>query len=303
MQREQRYGGREPPRVYDKMSGEYRPVPAGSVRDFRQNAAVRSQRRKKRRRRALVLFYIFVFVSIISAAAVLSLTVLFKIDAVRVTGTSRYSQNEIVAASGISKGENLFLVQTGSAADRIRKKLPYIGSVKISRKLPAAIEINVSEDVICGAIPYGKKYAVVGSGEKVLEIADKLPEGCTLIKGLELKSAQTGETIKPKDSSRAGIFKDLTKVLQNHKMTDISQMDFTSEYQIQIVYEDRITINLGLPSDFDYKIRYAQKLFETGQIKKTEQGLLNLSVATDNDTAYFDPNYRRSSGVSAQQHK
>lgn len=303
MKKEQRYGGREPPRVYDRISGEYRPVPAGSERGFRQGAAMRALRRKRRRRRALLLFYVFLFLSIVSAAAVLSLTVLFKIDAVRVTGTSRYSQNEIVAASGIAKGENLFLVKTGAAADRIRKKLPYIGTVKISRKLPAAVEINVSEDTICGAIPYGGKYAVVGSGEKLLEITDKLPEGCALIKGLELRGAQTGEQMKPKDSSREGIFRDLTKALQNNKMTDISQMDFTSEYRIEIVYENRITINLGLPSDFDCKIRYARKLFDTGNIKKTERGLLNLSVVPDNKTAYFDPNYKSPSGSRAPERK
>ena len=49
-------------------------------------------------------------IKIIAAAITLSLTVLFKISTIEVTGTSRYSVEDIIKESGISEGNNLFLI-------------------------------------------------------------------------------------------------------------------------------------------------------------------------------------------------
>lgn len=62
---------------------------------------LRAETRKKRRRRTLILFYFFMFITVIAAAAALSLTVLFKIDDIQVTGTNRYAAQDIIKASGI----------------------------------------------------------------------------------------------------------------------------------------------------------------------------------------------------------
>lgn len=252
-------------------------------------AGIRAENRRRRRRRALLIFYLFLFFAVVSSAVVVSLTVLFKIDAIQVSGTSRYSQEQIVSACGIKKGENLFLAKTRQAEKQIQARLPYIGSVKVRRKFPARISIQVAEAQVYGAVESSGKYAVLGENFRILEMADKPPQSCMLIRGITLKKPKAGATAEFEDKSLQSSLMDVENALKNGGMKKITGMDFSSASKILLTYDGRVTINLGMPSNLDYKISFAKKLFDEGKIKSTEKGTLNLSTAGDNDTAYFDP--------------
>jgi len=294
------------PRVYDKESGEYRPVACLDERVTNRRSGKyetpqrRSDIRKRRRRRALLLFYFFTFVTVIVAAVAVSLTVLFKIDSIQVNGTSRYSAEKIMKAGGIEKGENLFLAKTKEAEAEIQRELPYIGTAKVTRRLPAQIVISVSEEPICGALEYNKKFIVVSHSGKVLEIADKMPANCPVIKGIKLSKAEVGKIIVYADKSQQTMFQSLTAAISSSKLQKITAIDLSNTYKIQIVYDSRVTMNLGLPSDFDYKLRFAKSILDAGKIKDSEKGTLNLSVAVEDNNAFFDPDYTTNSAASSQ---
>lgn len=264
------------------------PNPKGNIAPS-SRAGVRMENRRRRRRRALLVFYIFLFFAVVSAAAAVSLTVLFKIDTIQVNGTSKYSQEQIIGACGIQKGDNLFLAKTGRAEKQIQARLPYIGSVKVKRKLPARISIQVMEAQVLGAVQASGKYAVLSDDFRILELADRLPQGCALIRGISLSSPKAGSTAEFSDKSAQSSLTDVEKALKNNGLKKITGMDFSSTSKITLTYDGRVVINLGMPSDLDYKIRFAKKLFDSKNIKDTEKGTLNLSTTGDNDTAYFDP--------------
>lgn len=275
---------RNAPRAQE--SREYRPVRGGPPPS---RAGLRAENRRRRRKRALLCFYIFLFVAVVSAAAAVSLTVLFRIETIEVSGVSRYSQEQIVAASGIKKGENLFLARTREGERQISSRLPYIGSVRVRRKFPAGISITVGAATVCGAVPYGKGYAVLGSDFRILELSDKLPQNCPPIKGVSIKNAKAGSAAEFADAAVKNSLSAVTAALRNNSLGSITGMDFTSPSGIRVEYDGRVRINLGLPSDLDYKVRYAKELFDSGKIAAAEKGELNLSTAAENDTAYFDP--------------
>ena len=50
-----------------------------------------------------------------------------------------------MAASGVSEGDNLFLLNKYDAAARITEALPYVESVRLSRKLPGTLRIDIVE--------------------------------------------------------------------------------------------------------------------------------------------------------------
>lgn len=283
------------PRIYDKTSGEYLPVSA--FRDRRppgspeSNAARRAENRKRRRRRFLVIFYIFVFLAVITSAVIVSLTVLFKVDDIQITGTSQYSKKQILTASGLKKGDNLFLAKTKDAKTKLLKELPYLGEVKVKRQFPASIIVSVSQANVCGAIQIKEKYVVIAVDGKALGFSDAFPENCAKITGLEIQKAVIGESIVFKSASQQSMMKNVVDALNKNGLKDITAIDFSSTSKIRVRYQNRILIDLGLPSDLDYKVLYARKLLDadTGQIKPSERGTLNLSVAADTDMAYFDP--------------
>nr|WP_319487503.1 FtsQ-type POTRA domain-containing protein [uncultured Caproiciproducens sp.] len=294
------------PRVYDKRSGEYRPVPDWGEQGANERSARyaspqrRTDTRKRHRRRCLLLFYIFMFIAVVVGAVVISLTVLFKIETIEVSGTSRYSAEAIVQAANIKKGENLFLANTKNAAASIQQKLPYIGAAKVSRRLPAKILIEVKEEAISGAMEYKGKYAVVSVNGKVLELTDKMPGNCPAIKGLSLSKIEVGKNIVYGDTTQQDTFKSLTTAISSNKLDKITEIDLSNSYKIQIIYDGRIIMNLGLPSDFDYKIRFAKSILDEGKIKDNEKGTLNLSVAVEDNNAFFDPNYTTASSAASK---
>ncbi len=74
-----------------------------------------------------------------------ALSLFFKAEQIFVTGTSRYSQQQVLQASGIRQGGNLFLLNKHQAAASITEQLPYVESVRIRRQLPNALHIEITE--------------------------------------------------------------------------------------------------------------------------------------------------------------
>lgn len=293
------------PREYDRASGEYRPVPsrtdsggAGQHARYATQAG-RAALRRRRRKRALLCFYLFTFLAVVTAAVVLSLTVLFKIESIQVNGTSRYSSEQIIGASGIKTGENLFLAKTGQAARNIEQKLPYLASASVSRKIPAQIVITVQEAKPAGAMKYEGKYAVLATDGKVMELDDQIPENCPSVKGVKLSGAEPGKTITFADSTQKNIYENLVSAIVQTGFEKITQLDLTQAYKIQITYDNRIVMNLGSGSDFIYKLRFGKTILDQQGIKQEEKGVLNLSIVTENNRGYFYPDYSAASSAAS----
>ncbi len=101
--------------------------------------ARRSRRNRRRSRGRFAFLYRLLCFVLICAAIVGALVLFFKVDTISVSGNDRYSRETILAASGVSEGDNLFLLNKYDAAARITEALPYVESVSILRGLPSTI--------------------------------------------------------------------------------------------------------------------------------------------------------------------
>ena len=266
----------------------------------REKRRAAASRKARRRKRLLLIFYLVTFLIAIGAAVVLSITVLFRINTIQVTGQSRYTEQEIVQMSGIKVGENLFLADTATAKQQIEEKLPYIGRAKVSRRLPAKILITVEEAEISGAVEYGGGYAIVSPEGKVLEITSAIPEGYSLIEGLDLKSADLGKKIVYEDPEKQEMFTELAQSLAEHGIAPITRMDLTNLYDIVVEYDGRITMEFGLPSDIDFKVRFAKTILSEPDMAEA-QGVLDLSYCKESNRANFEENASREEPESSSE--
>ena len=87
---------------------------------------------------------LWIFLGVI-ALIILAMSVFFVVTDIDVEGNARYTDEEIVLASGLEKGENLFFINRYDAASRIFSKLPYINDVMVTRELPSRVVISVTE--------------------------------------------------------------------------------------------------------------------------------------------------------------
>ena len=103
----------------------------------------RSNRRSNRGRFAF-LYRLLTFV-VICGAIVAALALFFKVETIEVEGAERYTAAEVIEASGVGVGDNLFLMDKYEVAARIHSTLNYVETVQISRSLPSTLRITVAE--------------------------------------------------------------------------------------------------------------------------------------------------------------
>ena len=82
-------------------------------------AARKDRNRRRRRRGRFGFLYKLLSFLIIFAAILAGCVAFFRVNQVAVTGNSRYSDQEVIAASGVELGDNLFLVNRPQTAQRI----------------------------------------------------------------------------------------------------------------------------------------------------------------------------------------
>ena len=71
-------------------------------------AARRNRRRRRRDRGRFGVLYKLLSILLIFAAILVGCIIFFRVNTMVVTGNSRYTQEEIIAAAGVEPGDNLF---------------------------------------------------------------------------------------------------------------------------------------------------------------------------------------------------
>ena len=110
------------------------------------------------------------------------------------------------------------------------------------------------------------------------------------MKGLELESTEPAKNIVIQDDTAAEAYEEIFAALAKENFTGITSVDFTDVYDITMLYDGRITMRLGSPSNLDYKIRFGMKIVTGADgdgLGKNDRGVLDLSLVRDNNKAYF----------------
>ncbi len=272
----------EPPKIYNN-HGENK-KPTRTQTRHRQN---KKRRLKNKVRKALLA--VILFTVLIAVGAVLSLTVFFKTQAVTVSGSGIYSQEQIVNASAIDTGDNLFLINSDKVSQKITTQLPYIYNVKIKKELPSTVKITVTDATAAYAIENGDKtFILADDNYKVLEAsAGEQPAGSVLITDAAVKSAEPGKQLEFDDDAISNCLNQITeaiKVTDMKNATAISCKDINNNY---IVYDGRITFELGTCDDLEIKIKRGVLICdEMNETNPSIKGKINLKSGKQ---SYFTP--------------
>jgi len=238
----------------------------------------RNGRRRHRRRGRFGFFYKLLTTLIICAAIIVALTMFFRAESIVVGGNVRYTEAQVQEASGISQGDNLFLLNRRGAAQRVTDALPYIENVHISPKLPDTLVIEVTECKAAFAIPQeGTVWVMSASGKLVGTEANAgdLPvvEGCTLLApsvggaialGTEQQERQDSLLALSAALDRAGVL-DQVRAVHMDSAAEIV-MDFT----------DRFAVKMRYGADYDKMLRFIDKVI--AQLESNETGVIDLTT-------------------------
>lgn len=162
---------------------------------------------KKRKIKKLIALILGIII-IIAVAVTLSLTVFFRIDNVAVTGDEIYNNEDVIAASQINIGDNMFMTSKKKTASGIECTLPYVESAEIKRNLSGTITIKITAATAKLAIDNGDSFTLVSDKGKVLEDGlMTIGDGIIIIDSSPVISAVPGETVEFQDNDDLGIIK------------------------------------------------------------------------------------------------
>lgn len=226
----------------------------------------------------------------------LSLTVLFKCEGVEVIGSTRYSSQDIVNASNLKYGENIFLANKSDAKKRIEEKYPYIETAEIGFAIPSTITIKLTEATPEYYIQDSTKFFITSKESKLLEEVTKRELDIPSIIGCKLKNPKVGEIAQMEDDRVITVLNEVANSMEANSVIGIKEIDLTDMSNIELNYEDRITIVIGMPEYIDYKMRTAMTII-SNKLTASDTGRLDCSNliegrTDDKDNAsYFQPNH------------
>lgn len=242
----------------------------------KRKSKVREPLTKKKRKIRNLIMSASILAVVILAGVVLSLTVLFKCEAVQVDGLTKYSAEQIIEVSGISNGENLFLSDRKTAKNNIMAVFPYISDVDITIQIPSTMHIQVKEAVPSYLIKNKNQYIVVSETGRILTHTEDDKLNVPIISGCKLSSIKVGDYIEIEDQNVMPIINEISQALQRNNVAGIREINIASIANIKLNYENRINIIIGVPEELDYKLRTAMKII-TGELGVTDKGDLDVS--------------------------
>ena len=256
----------------------------------------RDRKYNRRRRGSSGFLYKLLSMIVICAAIVAAMILFFRVEAVSISGQERYKDSEIRSAAAVELGENLYMLNKHEIAGRIVEELPYIETVRINRKLPSTLMIEVQE---CG-----EPLAVMDSdGENAWlmsvngKIVDRKNAALAMeyaaVTGVELLSPSIGTRVAlpVEETERQESLLALLQALESHGMlADTDGVRMESYDSIYVDYAGRFTVKLGYGADYDYKLTALQAALADEKIQENMTGTFDLQL--DDNRIFFRQNVR-----------
>lgn len=242
--------------------------------------------RGRRGRRFGVLYKLLTLV-VVCAAAVLALTLFFKVESVEVTGNSRYSAQEIQDACGVSLGDNLYLLSKPGMVQKLHQQLPYIDEVRITRRLPNTLCVQVTEFSTVYAVEQEGTVWLLTSGGKIVETAAERGD-TPLIDGCELLAPSLGGDVSfalELQNRQESLFALLTALESAELTGDVRAIHLGDPTVLSMDYTERFTVEMPYGADYPRLLRYL-----TLVIEELETNLTGVIDLTRDGEPHFRPN-------------
>ena len=227
------------------------------------------------------------FVLAFAAAAFLFLTnsYFFRIKNIKINENDKYSYDDILEASGISVGEELYGVNVKKAENNIKETLAYTKSVNITRIPPSTLNIEIETEKGFFGIAAAGDYYVISQNFKIMDKTAQLPEGIITVETDEIKKCYLGEKIEFSDDDIYDFLKDITELFagdDSGKLSAIKNIDITNKFKVAMNYQDRFLVKFGIFENLTPKILNVFEIIN--ELSADDKGIIDM---TDGKTVSF----------------
>lgn len=137
--------------------------------------------------------FLFVFL-FLTGVYILFKSPLFEVKKIEVQGNNQLAKNEIIKASGLYKGVNIFKISVKEARANL-SAIPVLKEVIIRRDLPSTISIVVKERQAFALLPVENGFVEIDEQGVFIRKSNKIREGLPVLTGMQFAAATPGEKI------------------------------------------------------------------------------------------------------------
>lgn len=231
----------------------------------------------KRRRGGFGVSYALISAAVIILVLAAGATAFFRVEQFKITGNGLYTRAQIIEASGLETGDNMYLFNKFKVIEKICAKLPYVDGVEIDRRLPATLIITVTETKAAAAVCLKDgTCALINYKGKVLEnISPEDAVGVITVTGVPALKTQPGKLLKTQSASQLQTLTTLIQAIDKNALgRSVSEITFETAYSISMRYEARFTVELGTPENLDKKVLYLMQI--VSRLNKSDMGVIDL---------------------------
>lgn len=254
----------------------------------------RRRKTNRRRRGSFGFLYKLLSMLVICGAIVAAVTLFFRVNTVTVDGQDRYTEEEVREASGVQQGDNLFLLNKYDMANDIVSALPYIEEIRINRKLPDTLVIEVKECGTCLAVVQdGCTWLVSPKGKIVAQLEERAAAEYGVISGLQLlaPSVGTAMALATEYASQQQSLLDLLAALESAGMLeDVDGIRLDDPSAIRMDYIGRFTVKLPYGADYGLKLRTLHLAVESEYVQDNMTGTFDMM--REDGRTYLDQSTR-----------
>lgn len=231
-------------------------------RAYSQAVVHRNVKGRKRgsRGRNFIMYYILGAVVIITVLVILSNTVLFSCSSIEVEGNTRYTAEQIIAQSGLEKGQNLLHIDAKAAEKRVFAAFPYIDKAEVVKSFPTKMRIVVQEAEKWFLVSDSGVTAAVSRLGRIVELGSS--GGLPVVEGFDPADLTPGAALSSEDDGKTPIPAQILEAAEECGISGIKRIDMTDRFDIVIECDDDITLEIGGVSDITGKFTAAVRAIQ-----------------------------------------
>jgi len=200
----------------------------------------------------------------------------FLIDSISLEGLNNVAGDEVERLLGTVKGENIFLVDTGALAQKL-KLHPLINEAHITKKYPGTLVIQIQERLPAALILNKDKMVEVDSQGVILRYYDTWPQkDSPILTGIEIP-----ETIGPGQQIEDPGLKTCLQFV-GQASPDLKaifgEIHYVQDGQIFVYLTNGIEVRMGIGDDYGKKLKLLEELLNSEEFKIMEKAIKYIDL-------------------------
>ena len=212
-------------------------------------------------------------------------TPIFGVSEISVEGSSAVTPEEVVLASGIRNGQNIFRINTKKTEAKI-EELVYVEDAEIVRKFPAKIKIVLKESTNDIIIDTPTEFIVTTvSGKVLFKTLDVTELPIPIVKGINVAEAEPNAVIVPADEEKSARNMEYIKsFFGSAYWSEIDEFDVSDPSNFMMIMRSGMRVTFGQIETLESLERKVKMLDAiVPQVRITERSYLDLTT----DKGYF----------------